>query len=206
NMDELTTLFTKSQEVLGGKIDFVLHAIGMSNNIRKNIAYPELNYEFYHKTLDVSALSLHRMLNVAYKMDAISEWGSVVALSYIAAQKTFPFYTDMAEAKAMLESIVRNFGYHYGTYRKVRVNSVSQSPTNTTAGMGVKGMANFFDLSQKNSPLGNASAEACADYCITLFSDYTKMVTMQNLFHDGGYSYTGVTDELLKVFAGSKEQ
>lgn len=205
NMDELTTLFTKSQEVLGGKIDFVLHAIGMSNNIRKNIAYPELNYEFYHKTLDVSALSLHRMLSVAYKMDAISEWGSVVALSYIAAQKTFPFYTDMAEAKAMLESIVRNFGYHYGTYRKVRVNSVSQSPTMTTAGTGVKGMGNFFDLSQKNSPLGNASAEACADYCITLFSDYTKMVTMQNLFHDGGYSFTGVTDELLKVFAGSKE-
>ncbi|MHB8260244.1 MAG: enoyl-ACP reductase FabI [Bacteroidia bacterium] len=206
NMDELTTLFTKSQEVMGGKIDFVLHAIGMSNNIRKNIAYPELNYDFYHKTLDVSALSLHRMLSVAYKMDAISEWGSVVALSYIAAQRTFPFYTDMAEAKAMLESIVRNFGYHYGVHRKVRVNSISQSPTNTTAGMGVKGMANFFDLSQKNSPLGNASAEACADYCITLFSDYTKMVTMQNLFHDGGYSYTGVADDLLKVFAGAKEQ
>ncbi|HKC69882.1 MAG TPA: SDR family oxidoreductase [Bacteroidia bacterium] len=201
NMDDLTNLFTKSQEIMGGKIDFVLHAIGMSTNIRKNIAYPELNYDFYNKTLDVSALSLHRMLNVAYKMDAMSEWGSVVALSYIAAQRTFSFYTDMADAKALLESIVRSFGYHYGKYRKVRVNSISQSPTKTTAGGGIKGFGDFYDFAELNSPLGNASAEACADYCVSLFSDYTKMVTMQNLFHDGGYSFTGITDDLMKAFA-----
>ncbi|HXD93606.1 MAG TPA: SDR family oxidoreductase [Bacteroidia bacterium] len=201
NMDELTNLFSKSQEIMGGKIDFVLHAIGMSTNIRKNIAYPELNYDFYNKTLDVSALSLHRMLNVAYKMDAMSEWGSVVALSYIAAQRTFSFYTDMADAKALLESIVRSFGYHYGKYRKVRVNSISQSPTKTTAGGGIKGFGDFYDFAELNSPLGNASAEACADYCVSLFSDYTKMVTMQNLFHDGGYSFTGMTDDLMKAFA-----
>lgn len=201
NMDELTHLFSKSQEIMGGKIDFVLHAIGMSTNIRKNIAYPELNYDFYNKTLDVSALSLHRMLNVAYKMDAMSEWGSVVALSYIAAQRTFSFYTDMADAKALLESIVRSFGYHYGKYRKVRVNSISQSPTKTTAGGGIKGFGDFYDFAELNSPLGNASAEACADYCVSLFSDYTKMVTMQNLFHDGGYSFTGITDDLMKAFA-----
>jgi len=201
NMDELTNLFSKSQEIMGGKIDFVLHAIGMSTNIRKNIAYPELNYDFYNKTLDVSALSLHRMLNVAYKMDAMSEWGSVVALSYIAAQRAFSFYTDMADAKALLESIVRSFGYHYGKYRKVRVNSISQSPTKTTAGGGIKGFGDFYDFAELNSPLGNASAEACADYCVSLFSDYTKMVTMQNLFHDGGYSFTGMTDDLMKAFA-----
>ena len=175
--------------------------IGMSTNIRKNIGYTELNYDFYNKTLDVSALSLHKMLSVAYKLDAMNEWGSVVALSYIAAQRTYSFYTDMAEAKAMLESIVRSYGYHYGKYRKVRVNSVSQSPTKTTAGGGIKGFGDFYDFAQLNSPLGNASAEACADYCVSLFSDYTKMVTMQNLFHDGGYSYTGITDDLLKAFA-----
>lgn len=177
NMDELTNLFTRSQEVMDGKIDFVLHAIGLSSNIRKKTAYPELNYDSYHKTLDVSALSLHRMLSVAYKLDAINEHGSVVALSYIAAQRTFPFYTDMAEAKAVLESIVRSFGYHYGTYRKVRVNSISQSPTKTTAGKGIKGFTDLFDFAQLNSPLGNASADACADYCLTLFSDYTILKT-----------------------------
>jgi enoyl-[acyl-carrier protein] reductase I len=200
NMDELTHLFTKSQIVMGGKIDFVLHAIGLSENIRKKTAYPELNYDAYQKTLDVSALSLHRMLSVAYKLDAINEGGSIVALSYIAAQRTFPFYTDMAEAKAMLESIVRSFGYHYGKYRKVRVNSVSQSPTKTTAGKGIKEFEDLFDFAQLNSPLGNASGDACADYCLTLFSDYTKMVTMQNLYHDGGFSTTGITDDLLKTF------
>ena len=198
NMDELTILFTKSQKVMGGKIDFVLHAIGLSDNIRKEIPYPELNYDYYHKTLDVSALSLHRMLSVAYKMDAMSEWGSVVALSYIAAQKIFPLYTDMAEAKAVLESIVRNFGYHYGKFRKVRVNSVSQSPTKTTAGKGIEDFKDLFVFAQLNSPLGNASAEACADYCTTLFSHFTKMVTMQNLYHDGGFSYTGISDNLME--------
>lgn len=201
NMDELTILFTKSQKVMGGKIDFVLHAIGLSDNIRKKIAYPELDYDSYIKTLDVSALSLHRMLSVAYKMDAIAENGSVIALSYIAAQRTFPLYTDMAEAKTVLESIVRSFGYHYGKYRKVRINSVSQSPTKTTDGKGIEDFKDLFDFAQLNSPLGNANADACADYCLTLFSDYTKMVTMQNLYHDGGFSNTGITDDLIKVLS-----
>jgi enoyl-[acyl-carrier protein] reductase I len=202
NVEELSNLFSKSQEALGGKIDFVLHSIGMSPNVRKNIPYTELNYDFYMKSVDVSAMSLHKMLSVAYKQDALSEWGSVVALSYIAAQKAYPFYSDMAEAKAMLESIVRSFGYHYGKKRKVRVNSVSQSPTKTTAGSGIKGFEDFFNFAESLSPLGNASAEACADYCITLFSDLTKMVTMQNLYHDGGYSTTGVSMEAMEKFAG----
>ncbi len=200
NVEELTNLFSKSQEVLGGKIDFVLHSIGMSPNIRKNIPYAESNYDFYMKSIDVSALSLHKMLNVAMKMDAMNEWGSVVALSYIAAQRTYPFYGDMADAKAMLESIVRSFGYHYGKARKIRVNSVSQSPTKTTAGSGIKGFEDFFNYAQAVSPLGNASAEACAEYCITLFSDLTKMVTMQNLYHDGGYSTTGISMEVMEKF------
>ncbi len=201
NMDELENLFTKSQEIMGGKIDFVLHSVGMSTNIRKEMPYTELDYDDYHKTLDVSALSLHRMLSVAYKMDAINEWGSVVALSYIAAHRTFPFYTDMAEAKTVLESIVRGFGYHYGKYRKVRVNSVSQSPTKTTAGLGIKGFRSLYEFAQLNSPLGNANAESCAEYCVSLFSNYTKMVTMQNLNHDGGFSCTGVSEELLQMLA-----
>jgi enoyl-[acyl-carrier protein] reductase I len=197
NVEELNNLFSKSQEVLGGKLDFVLHSIGMSANIRKNIPYPELNYDFFMKSLDVSALSLHKMLSVAMKQDAISEWGSVVALTYIAAQRTFPFYTDMAEAKSMLESITRSFGYHYGKKRKVRINTISQSPTKTTAGSGIKGFESFYDFADQISPLGNASAESCADYCVSLFSDYTRMVTMQNLFHDGGYSFTGISDEIM---------
>ncbi len=201
SVDELTNLFTKSQEILGGKLDFVLHSIGMSTNIRKNIPYTELNYDFYTKALDVSAMSLHKMLSVAMKMDAISEGGSVVALSYIAAQRAYPFYNDMAESKAMLESIVRSFGYHYGKAKKVRVNSISQSPTKTTAGSGIKGFDDFFNFADSLSPLGNASAESCADYCITLFSDHTRMVTMQNLFHDGGYSTTGVSTEVMEKFS-----
>jgi enoyl-[acyl-carrier protein] reductase I len=192
--EELTHLFTESQQILGGKVDFVLHSIGMSVNIRKKIPYTELNYDYYQKGLDVSALSLHKMLAVAMKLDAINEWGSVVALTYMAAQRTFPFYTDMADIKAMLESIARSFGYHYGVTKKVRINTVSQSPTKTTAGTGIKGFGDFFDYAQSIAPLGNASAEDCANYCITLFSDLTRMVTMQNLFHDGGYSNTGVSD------------
>jgi enoyl-[acyl-carrier protein] reductase I len=192
--EELTHLFTESQQILGGKIDFVLHSIGMSVNIRKKIPYTELNYDYYQKGIDVSALSLHKMLAVAMKLDAINEWGSVVALTYMAAQRTFPFYTDMADIKAMLESISRSFGYHYGVSKKVRINTVSQSPTKTTAGTGIKGFGDFFDYAQSIAPLGNASAEDCANYCITLFSDLTRMVTMQNLFHDGGFSNTGVSD------------
>jgi enoyl-[acyl-carrier protein] reductase I len=200
SVEDLENLFTKSQEILGGKIDFVLHSIGMSVNIRKKIPYTESNYEFFQKGIDVSALSFHKMLAVAKKLDAINEWGSVVALTYMAAQRTYPFYTDMADIKAMLESIARSFGYHYGVDKKVRINTVSQSPTKTTAGSGIKGFGDFFDYANAIAPLGNATAEDCANYCITLFSDLTKMVTMQNLFHDGGYSTTGVSSEVLSKF------
>src|ERR1700709_1241008 len=198
DVGELTNLFSKSQEVLGGKIDFVLHSIGMSVNIRKNIPYTESNYEYFMKGIDVSALSLHKMLAVAKKMDAISEWGSVVALTYAAAQRTYPFYTDMADIKAMLESIARSFGYHYGVEKKVRINTVSPSPNKHPPGTGIKGFGDFYDYANAIAPLGNASAEDCANYCITLFSDLTRMVTMQNLFHDGGYSSTGVSSVVME--------
>ncbi len=205
SIEDLTNLYGKSMEILGGKVDFVLHSIGMSPNIRKNIHYKELNYEFYMKSIDVSALSFHKMMSVAMKMDAMNEWGSVVGLSYIAAQRTYPFYSDMADAKAMLESIARSFGYHYGKAKKVRVNTISQSPTKTTAGSGIKGFEDFYGFADAMSPLGNASADACAEYCISLFSDLTRMVTMQNLFHDGGYSNTGVSTEVMETFAGEKQ-
>lgn len=197
NMDDLRNLFEQSMEILGSKVDFVLHSIGMSFNVRKNISYVDANYENLHKGFDVSAMSLHRVLQTAWKLDAINEWGSVVALSYIAAQRVFPDYNDMADAKALLESVTRSFGYHYGKHKKVRVNTISQSPTYTKAGTGVKGFDEFYNFAEKMSPLGNANADQCADYCITLFSDYTKMVTMQNLFHDGGYSFTGVSQDIL---------
>ncbi|RPE09793.1 SDR family oxidoreductase [Chitinophaga lutea] len=193
SMDDLNNLFTKSMEHFGGKIDFVLHSIGMSVNVRKGKPYTDLDYDFFHKGLDISAMSLHRVLQTAYKLDALNEWGSVVALTYIAAQRVFPDYSDMADAKSMLESISRSFGYHYGVKKKVRINTISQSPTKTTAGSGVKGFDGFMAYAEKMSPLGNASADQCADYTVTLFSDYTRMVTMQNLFHDGGFSYTGIS-------------
>ena len=201
SVPDLTNLFQQSQEFLGGKIDFLLHSIGMSPNVRKNLPYTDLNYEFFLKSIDISALSLHKMLSVAYNTDALSNEGSVVALSYIAAQRTFPFYNDMADAKAVLESIVRSFGYHYGKRNRVRVNSISQSPTKTKAGSGIKGFDDFYNYADAISPLGNADAATCADYCITLFSDLTKMVTMQNLFHDGGYSNTGVSAEVMDRFS-----
>lgn len=200
NSEDIEALFTKSLEHFGGKVDFILHSIGMSPNMRKKIDYTETNYMNYQKTMDISAMSLHRILAAAMKMDAINEWGSVVALSYIAAQRTFPSYNDMADAKALLEAITRNFGYQYGVKNKVRINTVSQSPTVTTAGSGVTGFNSFFEYAEKMSPLGNASAEDCANYCITLFSDMTRMVTMQNLFHDGGFSFTGVSEAVLEKF------
>lgn len=199
---DIEKLYAEGMQHLGGKIDFVLHSIGMSVNIRKNIPYTELNYDYVSKGFDVSALSFHKMLAVAHKMDALNEWASVVALSYIGAQRAYPFYTDMADFKAILESIARTFGYHYGKAKKVRVNTVSQSPTKTTAGGGIKGFNEFFDFADLQSPLGNASAEDCANYCISLFSDLTRMVTMQNLFHDGGYSCTGVSQEQLNKLMG----
>lgn len=193
NMDDLKNLFTKSMEHFGGKVDFVLHSVGMGMNVRKGRAYTDLDYDFNHKTFDISAMSLHRVLQTAYQLDAISDWGSVVALTYIAAQRVFPDYSEMADAKALLESIARSFGYHYGIRNKVRINTVSQSPTKTTAGSGVKGFDGFMSYAEKMSPLGNATAEQCANYLVTLFSDLTRMVTMQNLFHDGGFSFTGVS-------------
>lgn len=195
---DLDALMVKSMEIFGGKVDFILHSIGMSPNVRKNIEYTNTNHENFLKTLDISALSLHRVLQAAMKADAINEWGSVLALSYIAAQRTFPGYNDMADAKAVLESIARSFGYHYGFKKKVRVNTVSQSPTVTTAGSGVSGFDVFYSYADKMSPLGNASAEDCANFCVMLFSDYTRMVTMQNLFHDGGFSNTGVSSLIVE--------
>lgn len=195
---DIENLLQKSMEHFGGKVDFVLHSIGMSPNVRKAIPYTNTNYDNFLKTLDISALSLHKVLQSAMKLDAISEWGSVVALTYIAAQRTFPGYNDMAEAKALMESIARSFGYHYGFAKKVRVNTISQSPTITTAGSGVSGFDAFFTYADKMSPLGNATGEQCADYCLSLFSDYTKMVTMQNLFHDGGFSNTGVSQSIIE--------
>lgn len=197
--DDMNALIDQSMEIQG-KVDFILHSVGMSLNIRKKNPYTGLNYDFMHKTLDISAISLHRLLQTCYEKDAINSWGSVVALTYIAAQRVFPDYSEMAESKALLESITRSFGFHYGAYRKVRVNTISQSPTMTTAGSGVGGFDSFMDYAEKMSPLGNADAAACADYCLTLFSDYTRMVTMQNLFHDGGFSFTGVSKEVMDKF------
>ncbi|MFB1022470.1 MAG: SDR family oxidoreductase [Vicingaceae bacterium] len=201
SVEDLENLITQSMEILGGKIDFILHSIGMSPNVRKGKPYDGTNYDWYHKTMDVSAMSLHKVLQVSKKMDAISEWGSVVALTYIAAQRVFPDYNDMADAKSLLESITRSFGYHYGEANKVRINTISQSPTVTTAGSGVKGFDAFINYAEDMSPLGNASALDCANYCVTMFSDLTKYVTMQNLFHDGGFSSTGVTKKVIDKFS-----
>ncbi|MCU0418120.1 MAG: SDR family oxidoreductase [Cyclobacteriaceae bacterium] len=195
---DLTQLFSKSVDVLGGKLDFVLHSIGMSPNIRKGKEYGDMNYEWFLKTLDISALSFHKVLQISEKLDAMNEWGSIVALSYIAAQRAYPDYTDMAQAKAMLESIARSYGQRYGTQKKVRVNTISQSPTKTTAGAGISGFDVFFDFADLMSPLGNASAEDCANYITVMFSDYTRMVTMQNLMHDGGFSTSGITQPLIE--------
>jgi enoyl-[acyl-carrier protein] reductase I len=200
--DQLAKLIDKSMEHFGGQIDFILHSVGMSVNLRKNHPYTELNHEFEFKTLDISAISLHRFLQIAFNKNAISEWGSVVALTYIAAQRVFPHYNEMADAKSLLESIARNFGLHFGAKHKVRINTISQSPTPTTAGSAIEGFDRFLQYTDKMSPLGNAPAEAFANYCVTLFSDYTRYVTMQNLYHDGGFSNTGITQQLIEQMAG----
>jgi enoyl-[acyl-carrier protein] reductase I len=205
SVDDLYNVFEKSMEVLGGKVDFVLHSIGMSLNVRKKRVYNDLDYNYLMKTLDISAISFHKMLQVAYKLDAINEWGSVIALSYIAAQRTLYGYNDMADAKALLESIARSFGYIYGRERKVRVNTISQSPTKTTAGSGVKGFDGLMDFTERMSPLGNADALECANYCIAMFSDLTKKVTMQNLYHDGGFSNIGMSLRAMTMYNKSLE-
>jgi enoyl-[acyl-carrier protein] reductase I len=198
--EDLEEVFKRSQEVLGGKIDFVLHSIGMSPNVRKGRAYDDLDYNMLNKTLDISAISFHKMLQAAKKLDALAEYGSVVALTYMAAQRTVFGYNDMADAKSLLESIARSFGYVYGRERKVRINTISQSPTMTTAGSGVKGIDKLLDYAERLSPLGNASAEECADYCVVMFSDLTRKVTMQNLYHDGGFSSMGMSLDAMTIY------
>ncbi len=199
--EDLDALVSQSMEILGGKIDFVLHSIGMSVNVRKGRHYTDEKYDFTTKGWDVSALSFHKVMQSLYKADAMNEWGSIVALTYMAAQRVFPDYNDMADNKAYLESVARSFGYFYGKEKKVRVNTISQSPTPTTAGQGVKGFDGFISYAEKMSPLGNATAQDCANYTVSLFSDLTKMVTMQNLFHDGGFSNTGVSQEVIDYFS-----
>jgi enoyl-[acyl-carrier protein] reductase I len=205
-MDDIENLLTESMKVFGGQFDFILHSIGMSPNVRKDIPYEQTSYENMLKTFDISALSFHRVLQTAYKLDALKEWGSVVALSYVAAQRTLSGYNDMGDAKALLESIARSFGYIYGRDKKVRVNTVSQSPTATTAGSGIHGFSSLVDFSERMSPLGNATAEECADYCVALFSDLTRKVTMQNLFHDGGFSSMGMSLRAIEQYQKSFEE
>jgi enoyl-[acyl-carrier protein] reductase I len=210
SVEDLENVFRRSIEVLGGKVDFVLHSIGMSPNVRKKRTYDDLDYGMLNTTLDISAISFHKMLQVAKKMNAINDGGSVLALSYVAAQRTMYGYNDMADAKSLLESIARSFGYIYGREHGVRVNTISQSPTVTTAGSGVKGFDSLVDFSERMSPLGNATADDCADYCVVMFSDLTRKVTMQNLFHDGGFSSMGMSyramEQYLKSFEGFKDE
>lgn len=206
SIDDLERLFTEAQEVLGGKLDFILHSVGMSVNVRKNRTYDNLDYSFLNKTLDISAISFHKMLQVAKKMDAVSDNGSILALTYMAAQRTIAGYNDMADAKALLESITRSFGYIYGKEKGIRINTISQSPTYTTAGGGIKGFDSLYDFADKLSPLGNATADECADYCVVMFSDLTKKVTMQNLYHDGGFSSMGMSVEAMTQYEKSFEK
>ena len=205
SVDDIENLLKVAQEYWGGKIDFILHSVGMSVNVRKNKPYDELDYNYLGKTLDISAISFHKLLQTAKKLDAVNNNGSILALTYIAAQRTFTGYNDMADAKALLESITRSFGYIYGRYNGTRVNTISQSPTYTTAGSGIKGFDGLYDFSNRISPLGNANADECADYCVAMFSDLTKKVTMQNLYHDGGYSNMGMSIELMEQYMKSFE-
>lgn len=206
NIADVERLVQQTLEHFGGKIDFVLHSIGMSPNVRKGRTYDDLDYDFLHKTLDISAISFHKVLQTCWKLDAINPWGSVVALSYIAAQRTLYGYNDMADAKALLESIARSFGYIYGRERRVRINTVSQSPTETTAGGGVMGFDALLDFADRMSPLGNASARECADFCITLFSDLTRKITMQNLYHDGGFASMGMSNRAMAIYNRNLEE
>ena len=201
SVEEIENLYEKSLSKMNGKIDFILHSVGMSPNVRKKKEYGDLNYDWLNKTLDVSAISFHKMLQVAEKNNVLNEWSSSVALSYVAAQRTFPFYSDMAEAKSLLESIARSYGYRLGKLNNSRVNTISQSPTITTAGSGISGFQAFFNYAEKMSPLGNATADECANYCIFLFSDMSKKITMQNLFHDGGFSSTGISEDIIEDFS-----
>jgi enoyl-[acyl-carrier protein] reductase I len=206
SLEDIENLYQQTLNHFGGGIDFMLHSIGMSPNVRKGKDYGDLNYEYYLKTLDISGLSFHKIMQVAEKMDLMNEWGSILALSYIASQRTFPGYSDMAQAKAVLESIARSYGYRYAISKKVRVNTISQSPTVTTAGTGINGFDVFYEYAQKMSPLGNATAEDCANYCVVMFSDLTRRITMQNLFNDGGFSASGITEDMVNDLMKNREK
>ena len=201
SIEDIQNLYNESNDFLNGKVDFILHSVGMSPNVRKSKEYGNLNYDWLMKTLDVSAISFHKMMQIAEKNQILNKWSSIVGLSYIAAQRTFPFYSDMAEAKSLLESITRSYGYRLGKTCKTRVNTISQSPTITTAGSGIEGFKAFYNYAQKMSPLGNADASECANYCIFLFSDLSRKITMQNLFHDGGFSNTGISEDIIDQFS-----
>ncbi len=194
--DDLQELFETIKDDFGG-VDFIVHSIGMGVNVRKDRPYEDLNYNWYQKTLDISAVSLHRIVHHALETGALREGGSVVALSYIGAQRIFSKYSEMGDAKALLESIVRAFGYRLGK-RSIRINAVSQSPTRTLAGSGIDGFDAMFEFAERAAPLGNADAESCADYVVTLLSDLTRMVTMQTLYHDGGFSSMGMSDAIIR--------
>ena len=198
SVEELNGLFVKTKEEVG-PLDFIVHSIGMSQNIRKGKSYRQVNYDWYLRTLDVSAISLHKMITAALDNDAISDGASIVAMSYIAAQRNYSTYSDMGDAKALLESIVRSYGSRLAK-RKIRINTVSQSPTPTRAGSGIDNFDKMYEFADRTSPLGNATAEECADYVVTLLSDLTRKVTMQNLYHDGGYSSIGTTLPMLRLF------
>jgi len=205
-VEDIEKLVEKTMEHFGGKFDFILHSIGMSPNVRKGITYDNLNYDYFLKTLDVSALSFHKILQVSRQMDALNDWGSVLALSYVASQRTLYGYNDMADAKSLLESIARSFGYIYGREKNIRINTISQSPTPTTAGQGIMGFNDLVDFSNRMSPLGNATADECADFCITMFSDLTKKITMQNIFHDGGFSSMGMSRRAMAVYSKNLDE
>ena len=198
NMDELKELFTRVKEEMG-EVDFIVHSIGMSQNIRKEKPYRQLNYDWYLRTLDVSAISLHKMITAALDNKAIADGASIVAMSYIAAQRNYSTYSDMGDAKALLESIVRSYGSRLATHG-IRINTISQSPTQTRAGSGIDNFDKMFEFADRTSPLGNATAAECANYVVTLLSDLTRKVTMQNLYHDGGYSSIGTTLPMLRLF------
>lgn len=197
--EDLTALFERAKALYGG-VDFIVHSIGMGLNVRKNRPYEDLNYEWYKKSLDISAISLHRVIHQADALGALRDGGSIIALTYIGAQRTFSKYSEMGDAKALLESIVRSYGYRLGK-RGIRINSISQSPTITTAGSGIAGFDAMFKFAERIAPMGNADAESCADYTVSLLSDLTRMVTMQNLFHDGGFATMGISDELIADLA-----
>ena len=205
NLEDIRDLFARAQELLGGQVDFVLHAVAQSTNLRRHKSYEEANYTYFQQTIDISALSLHKILHTAMEMDAIAEGGSVVALSYIASERYFYGYNDMGDAKAMLESIARQMGALYGRKKRVRVNIVSPSPIPTKAGGGWKEIDFFYRYSNHLSPLGNADADDCAGVCVVLFSDLMKRVTMQTIYCDGGFGRTILTPELVDDYRRIEE-